>query len=691
MSERDPISDPVDDLQRADSRALLQQHVARLPDELRLPLLLRTEDGLDYRAIGSALRIGESTAHERVQRALGRLRGALTRGGLAALAVDLERGLAMAPAGLEAACLQLVPRATATAAFALKAAAALLALVAVTWTIVTASRPPAGPPDTTTTAASGERIAANAPAPMPREYLAASERVLVPLAAPIPAAAPTPQDPAPAPPVIAGTVHDAAAWPVAGARVVAVAAGGFKPFEVGATVVDAAGAFRLELVPGKIGIRPDKIRLRVLEGRQQLLESDELVVAEAAAGSIALVLPRSVGIATERFGLTVQVVDAGGDPVANAPVQLFAKTSERAFAGGGPDQSAVSDAAGSAELAGRTLGDKWLFVDGRKLGFAPHCELLAEVAEGARTMRVQLAPARSWRGSVRSVDDAALEHVSLWLTDERTGLQHVAELDAQGNAVFGGLGDGTFTLHCMAPNRSPVLRPGLTPGEPFQLRLKRFDDERAHGDHAAELHGELYDAATGEAVPFDPFAVDVLEVRPGESTLAHDRLVPPGPVQRDAEAGLRERFHEVGLPAGEHAIVARVKGYAPAVVVHRLTAGQVEVVRVPLHRGAAVSGVVRGADGAPAAGVRVFVVGLGPLADDNVRAWAEQVRAQGRRVSATSAAVGWSQDDGAFALRDVQPGAALRLIAVGQEAMAVSPPFTLSAGEQLERIDLRLR
>src|SRR5690606_12784635 len=78
-----------------------------LPDELRLPLVLRYQDGLTYAAVGSALSISESTAHERVRHALQRLRAALGRAGFAVAPAGLPDLVAAAepptaPAGLEA-------------------------------------------------------------------------------------------------------------------------------------------------------------------------------------------------------------------------------------------------------------------------------------------------------------------------------------------------------------------------------------------------------------------------------------------------------------------------------------------------------------------------------------------------------------------------------------------------------------
>ena len=112
-SAHDSAADPA---QAAADRDLLQRLaalVARLPRDLRLPLQLRCEDDLTFSAIGTALAISESTAHDRYERALARLRNDLgdrTRYGATAVPIaELLRGnpLPPAPAGLEARLLEL--------------------------------------------------------------------------------------------------------------------------------------------------------------------------------------------------------------------------------------------------------------------------------------------------------------------------------------------------------------------------------------------------------------------------------------------------------------------------------------------------------------------------------------------------------------------------------------------------------
>jgi len=81
----------------ADERAQVLSHVEALPDDLRAALRLRYEEDMTWDAVGAALAIAPSSAHERVQRALERLRAALRGASLPALAFDLEARLADLP------------------------------------------------------------------------------------------------------------------------------------------------------------------------------------------------------------------------------------------------------------------------------------------------------------------------------------------------------------------------------------------------------------------------------------------------------------------------------------------------------------------------------------------------------------------------------------------------------------------
>lgn len=71
--------------------AALTAAVADLHDDLRIPMVLRYQEGLSYAMVGRALGVAESTVYERVRRGLDRLRGALARLGVLVPVTRLEQ------------------------------------------------------------------------------------------------------------------------------------------------------------------------------------------------------------------------------------------------------------------------------------------------------------------------------------------------------------------------------------------------------------------------------------------------------------------------------------------------------------------------------------------------------------------------------------------------------------------------
>jgi len=300
----EPIENPAQLCEDRDLHRTVQQLVHELPGELRMPLQLRCADGLSFAAIGGALAVPESTVHERVQRALQRLRQALARRGFAIAAAGVPDLLAAlpqpaSPLGLQARLLALGQTgAVATAGLVRRMVFAGLGVGAAVVLVVAAQRR-GGSAELPGVVEAAPSVAA----------VPVAEQDPAPVRSAVPAVAPAIQDPAPPPPpkvatasVLHGTVHDAGAWPVGGARVVAVAAGGLKPFELAHTTTDAHGAFRFELgADGTAGLKPSVARLRVIEEGRKLLETADLTLPRAAtAEPLQLTLPAEVGTAMSR-------------------------------------------------------------------------------------------------------------------------------------------------------------------------------------------------------------------------------------------------------------------------------------------------------------------------------------------------------------------------------------------------------
>ena len=673
-----------------------------LPEDLRLPLQLRCQDELTFAAIGTALRIPESTAHDRVQQALQRLRTSLSGRGFAVATAgvpELLRSLPIqAPADLQARLLALGGEGAVTVTAGLAArlgigllsAAAVIGVAAYTtsWLGETAGEPaPAGTDRVAAMSAPAEPGTGQEPAPptpdAARTAVAEASPVLIQ------------ENPAPKPiERLHGTVHDSGAWPVAGATVQVVAAGGLKAFQLAVVTTDQAGAFQLEFDPTEW--HPSAVRLQVLEDRRLLLETPELALPRAAdAAPLALVLSPEVGTALSRYELLVAVADEAGVALADVPVTLLEGDSPRPGYGGGAGE-VKTGGDGMATLSGRSLGAKWLFVDGRPFGRVSHFELVQLDRAGAHRANVALPAGGALQARITTLQGALLEWGNVWLEDEATGLGFTGKLDGDGVASFRGLGKGTHTLHVTADwSLSPVRRSGLRAGAPMlELRLKPRAEEQDVGDHMAELHGELFDAATGEILSLGGFAVDVRPGRAGDTTLPTDRIVPRGPVQQMESGQTFTRFHEVGLTAGRWALVTDVPGYATAVLEVELRDREIRTgLRVPLHRGGEIRGVVRDARGQPVRRAHVFLVGIGELADRCVAEWRTRDDAADRH-SATPTQLcssAWTDEAGAFRLRDVPPDAEVRIVARHPEAgFAVLPGRVLRSGEQQVDVEVRL-
>ncbi|MCU0866168.1 MAG: sigma-70 family RNA polymerase sigma factor [Planctomycetes bacterium] len=700
--------DPATEVHAAELQRQLATAMAELPDDLRLPLQMHCQDQLTFAEVGTALRVPASTAHERVQRALQRLRTALAGRGFAVGLAGLPDLVAAEPMptpdGLEPRLLALGERTivggvgiTATLAAVAATAVVLVTVAALVWWSPS--------PIADRVGATARAIGAASPlADAPAESLPTRDPIRTTAAA-VPAAVPPAQLDATlrewTTSVFLGTVHDAGAWPVANVQVIAASSGGEKPHELGTTTTAADGSFRLQL--GPYTIWPNSIRLRVVEGTRTLLETDELPFARAHdAAPLALVLPADVGTAMTRYELTVVVAARDGMPLPAVEVSLRADAKGPPRLAHGPvEATATTGGDGAALLQGRGLGAKWLLVDGRPAGYAPAYVPLRLDRAGAQSHRIVLEPGGSLEVHVARLDGGSLPWANVCLEHDETGLQHAlasADLPADGRLSFHGLGKGAHTLHVSSDHTlSPARRRGLVAdGSLVPIRLKRADDPRDVGDHMAELHGEFVDAETGAVVPWPVFGIEVLRVRDGNSTLPSDRLVPLPASQTFADDYERRfpDFHETALEPGRQALVARVPGYAPAVFEVDLGAMEVRAgLRIPLHRGGTLSGRVVDAAGAPVAGAMVIPVGVGPLADAVADGWRARLRAADPGAAPPSLDIaGYTGADGRFSLSDLPADVALRLCAQGPDGVCtISAPQLLRRSEVRDGLELRLQ
>jgi RNA polymerase sigma-70 factor (ECF subfamily) len=697
----DERSDPARLCADADLHAAVAGLLGEMPDDLRVPLLMRCQDDLTLAAIGGALRLSTSTVHDRVEAGLQRLRDGLQRRGHtvgtpAVLGLVGRGEPVVVPSGFEARLLALGSHAApVVVGIGRRLVGALLVAAGLAGAWVAAATWPERAPAAVPVAALGGVVADRVQDPPPpvRENATPVPPPLRSAAVSLP---PAPSAVAPAERfTLRGTVHDAAGWSVAGAEVYVVAGGGLKAFALGAvTTTDAAGAFVVEGQPAFV--HPGAVRVVVREHGRTLLTTGDLTLPLAApAEPLRLVLPASVGSATARYEATVAVRDAGGAPLVGLDVRLYDDVEPRPRPGwdGGAAHAETGDD-GRAVLRGRGLGRRWLFVDGRARGLRS-AMLPFDVVPGASTTEVVLAPGNEILVDARGVDGEQLPDVHVAVTEETTRLEHTG---ARASALWrcGGLGDGPCTVTVRARDRSPAQRRGVRPGTtPLVLRLKRADDRRDVGDHMAELRGTLVDAATGEVLSFGPFCVELLPALVGTSTLPTDRIEPPLPVQTMSMGEVYHDFCEQGLAAGSWVLLVERADYAITAVVVDLREGELRHdLRIALPRPATVRGRVLAPDGRPVAGAQVFVVGQGPLADRHLAAWRDhQVRTHppGAREPSHVPIRAWTREDGSFALGKLPPDVELRLVARHDEAgFVVQPLGVLRSGDALEGRELRL-
>jgi len=310
------------DLTVREAHDILHDELNRLPEALRLPLLLCYLDGMTRDDAARELGVGVEVLRGRLERGRDKLRSRLVRRG-----VSLPAGLLAAAVGpaaaapaesLVRAAVAGVTAGTATAAvrtlIRLGTASMILAKVKSAAVVVAAVGLVCSAVLLGATEASdgGQPAPAKAPAPAAQ-----------------PAAPAPPREPADESPVVSGRVVDEAGGAVAGAKVQFVMGGWDYP----TTHTDRGGAFRLVLLPESDDPRtyPRVVLATDADGRRQGV-ARFTVVRDARDLTITLRPARTA---------TVRVRDAAKQPVAGAQVVLVAERHQMATATTAGDGAAV--------------------------------------------------------------------------------------------------------------------------------------------------------------------------------------------------------------------------------------------------------------------------------------------------------------------------------------------------------------
>jgi RNA polymerase sigma-70 factor (ECF subfamily) len=617
--------DPSDEAQRREARAALRVALDRLPDDLRIALVLRFEEGFTLREVAAATAVSDKAVFGRVQSGIDRLRAALRTAGFGAAALAIEAELAAAPPpplpeGLEA---RLAAR-IATPAPATPLAATLwigggvLAAAAVSFAAFSPFgrfEPPKRPGPATTVAAhvgidpgTGSvvaedpaiRVTADATAAEPESSGAPASLAATSMAS------------------IDGRVslHPADTAALAHVRVVAISLRHLTKASTPRHVVgvDRAGHYRIE-----VPVESDGAYFKVFaeyDGATLASTPERRLRPGDDARGVDLAFDEPLGEREGHFDVVVAVQEHGGQPLASRHFTLYRRI-------GAPERDdepilvresyATSDASGSLRLAGSWLGGKRLQLDsGATVDFE-----LASPGTELGTLRLgaeERTPGAASRYFVVTgrLEDAAT-HAPL------LDMHHEVTLIAPPPVI-----DGIDLRLDWLPN-APWL------DHPVQVML---------GD---------------DAVPTDRFEATTATSGPHYAVAWHRGYAPAvvGPIDIPADGA--HRVPDVAIAFGK-----------PAEVAGRIVAP----------------------DGNPVAGARVAICGLGPFSAARVAAIDDEIRKQsGQGYVHGSVAV--TDAIGRFTIATLQPAVALRFVALHPDyAPAASGLVTLTAGPNEPSIEL---
>lgn len=655
--------DPRDLAIEAEDGRALRNAVEDLDDDLSIPVRLRFDEGLTFSRIAQALRISESTAHERVERAMARLRARLAAAGVtlgtSEAAVRAEWAsdpthIQSAPAGLKS--LLLRKEATAAAAGSPSLALVIGGMVIAAGGLVFAALPlqrevPVEPGAHT----------AQSPVGTPRAGVAVrggsdderSDAVGVTGVS----------DEAKGQDfVLTGRVTDERGRPVSGA-VVRLYDRARTGKLMGYSVVCEAGEdgrYRLTVPMAPGPAHPfqgdDPVRLTLEAGHLGFFLGPARSVEVSAGGrtELDLELERSDGGRPGDYVLDLLVRDARGEPVEGALVELthVAPADAASLVPGtsvleghvgqrwihSKESRGRTDARGLVPLNGARLGPKSVWIEAPG-DFAPMRTSFVIHAEGRSARDVTLDDGHVLRGRFvwaptdeLAPDEARALSVAAVLEPNRWRTVRVA---ADGSFEVRGLEAGSNELRIQrpwdwpkgsGPPPSPARIERATGDGVRELPLKRVTDARDIGLHDGELHGSAYDARTGAIVPLTEEAVIAwpVVVPPG-GDLAHDVLanivhVPPFQRELSQPERARERFHRVGLVPGAymlqiHAPDGRIGWTGPVA----LESNEVRAdLRVELAPPAEIAVSVLDGAGEPLDGAVVVFTGVGPVSDSEI-------------------------------------------------------------------------
>lgn len=721
IGERGVRLDGALDAERADERRLLWRHVAELPRELRVALVLRFAESRTFREIAELLGVAEASAHQRVSRGLEQLRERLAGAGLAAIFPTLEARLGdIEPGPTPAGVADRVLTSLREASSAVPGVASSVPLGGLVLGLVVAAGAVFGAvqllksssiESPAVVAGAGDGLLGvsaeqpGAPANA-RHDVAASLAELVAESATIGdvyGAAPVEQR---LTGIAVGRVVEPDGVPLAGVEllVCSIERSGKFPAYSSEALTDGSGSFRAEVPLAAADGGLYELRLET-PGLLAELPQPLRVRADRETDFGALVVERAGGQTRGLFTLDLLVLDPDGLPLPGARVELSSVVDlpvpegsrwptwhmrERA-AGAGylelRELQGSTDSQGFAQLEGTLLGHKLLRVRPAGQRLAPS-EVRIDLLESCAVQHtLRLVPATRVSGTLTNAEGVLPSEARIWALGTPADDWQFGVLAADGSFAIEGLAPEDYLLRAEAPGYSQLEVDVRGGSSGLELVLKRFDDVERAKTQRGEIHGHVVDAITGEPIP-----VRALEVEVGwadfdagldwESDLLPNELF-PRPVQRAAfgePPPPAPDFHLTGLPAGRYLVRATVKGYGNVVAgpfeVER--GGNIRDVQLELEPEIVLAGTIRDPLGSRVENAHVLLTGVGPHSDEIVAGTDKALReADGR---------GWiggrgrSVPDGSFEWSSLPRGVRLRAVALHPDWEPVSSePFVLGA------------
>ena len=687
-------SDPA----RSEARGALRALVDGLPDDLRLAVTLRFHEGLSYEEVAELCECSRPTAHDRVRRAIERLRSSLSSAGFGLFAADVEGQLAVddpppVPRDLERSLLKLGGEgALVLPAFGTVVGA--LILTATSAALFGGGRmqrdpTPASNGPGLVTLSVDDRVESD-PADDPRRRLAA--------AVPAPASLPT----ADVVGRIEGIALDRDGRPIAvdvvarskerqgkfASHEATVRAGVDGRFAVDVPVTDASGTW-YDLFLMLDGIRLDGVaEARVKNG--------------VPTTGIEL---RCQSPLAEREGdyiLDATLIDAKGRPLVSVPCSIHRVRPYAILSGREHESNGTTDANGRVQLTGRRLGPKRLEV---RVGDSDGALRIVrlDISEAGRTeQEIVISDALTISGRVTTTDGERPRFQLVAFHDDDINRWFHADPDPHGAFTLHVAQLGSHTVDFQASGYARLTLRDIPAGEAaLRIELKRYDDVTDRGSHRAEIHGHVRHIRTGAPIEVFQAALEIEAFSVPPDLSPQDYLVDylPNhvyPPSRQIAIGSdvpdpSDAFHLVNLDPGRYAVRLQRPRLGIAFA-GPFDLGPTDIARdvvIQVGEGGSIAGVVTDGEGRPLESARVFITGTGPISDRFIGEYDDEVRKAG------GGGTFWfrherTDERGRFELRHLPLGVPLRVCALHPDhAPQRTGELRLAEGRQVEGVTIR--